>query len=68
MSKKLFSILSGNTYDVRADSEEEALAIFHVSQGNADIDDYPEFDITEEDLESVEFTEADTVAEYIQEF
>lgn len=68
MAKKgLWQITSGESYEVRANSEDEALAIFHVSQGNMDIDDYPEFDITQEDLDSVEYMEADTVAEHIRE-
>lgn len=58
-----YSILSGNAYTVEANSEDEALAIFHVSQDNASIEDYPEFDITEEKLDTVEFVEADTTAE-----
>ena len=60
-----YFIVSGNSYEVKADSEDEALAIFHVSQGNMDIDDYPEFDITEEKLDTVEYMEADTVVEFV---
>lgn len=67
MSKGLWSITTGECYDVRANSEDEALAIFMVAQGFADAEDYPEFDITEEDLASVEYTEANTVAEHILE-
>jgi hypothetical protein len=68
MSKGLWSITSGECYDVRANSEDEAMAIFYVSQGFADKDDYPEFDITDEDLNSVEYVEANTVAEHVQDF
>lgn len=60
-----YFITSGNTYSVQADSKEEALAIFHVSQGNEDADYWPEFDITEEKLDSVEYQEADTVVEFV---
>jgi len=67
MSKGLWTILTGESYDVRANSEDEALAIFHVSQGHMDIEDYPEFTITQEDLDSVEYTEANTIAEHITE-
>jgi len=67
MSKGLWYITSGEAFEVRANSEDEALAIFHVSQGHMDIDDYPEFDITEADLDSVEHIEASTVAEPILE-
>jgi len=68
MSKGLWSITTGESYDVRANSEDEAMAIFFVSQGMADISDYPEFNLTEEDIDSVEYSEANTVAEHIQDF
>ena len=67
MTKGLYQITSGEAFEVRANSEDEALAIFHVSQGNMDIDDYPEFTITEDDLNSVLYIEADTVVEFILE-
>ena len=60
-----YHITSGNTYYVQADSEDEALAIFHVSQGNEDADYYPEFDITQEKLDSVDYQEADTIVEFV---
>jgi methylthioribose-1-phosphate isomerase len=61
-----YFITSGNTYSVQADSEDEALAIFHVSQGNEDADYYyPTFDITEAKLDSVDYQEADTVVEFV---
>ena len=67
MTKGLWQITSGESFEVRANSEDEALAIFHVSQGNMDIDDYPEFNITEDDLDRVEYIEASTIAEHILE-
>lgn len=67
MTKGLYYITSGEAFEVRANSEDEALAIFHVSQGNMDIDDYPEFDITEDDLATVEHIEANTTAEFVLE-
>ena len=67
MSKGLWQITSGEAFEVRANSEDEALAIFNVSQGYMDIDDYPEFGITEDDLATVEHLEASTVAEHILE-
>jgi hypothetical protein len=67
MTKGLYEITTGEAFEVRANSEDEALAIFHVSQGHMDIDDYPQFNITQEDLDSVEHTEANTVAEFILE-
>jgi len=60
-----YIVTSGESYEVQADSEDEALAIFHVSQGNEDADYYPEFDITEEKLDTVEYREADTVVEFL---
>lgn len=67
MTKGLWQITTGESFDVRANSEDEALAIFYVSQGHMDKEDYPQFDITEEDLESVEYSEANTIAEFIME-
>jgi hypothetical protein len=67
MSKGLWQITTGESFDVRANSEDEALAIFHVSQGHMDKEDYPQFDITDEDLDSVEYSEANTIAEFIME-
>lgn len=65
MSKGLWEITTGESYTVRANSEDEAMAIFFISQGMSDIDDYPEFNLTEEDVDSVEYSEANTVAEHI---
>ena len=67
MTKGLWQITSGESFEVRANSEDEALAIFYVSQGHMDIDDYPQFDITEDDLETVEHIEASTIAEHVME-
>ena len=67
MSKGLWYITSGEAFEVRANSEDEALAIFHVSQGHMDVDDYPEFDITDADLDTVEHIEANTTAEFVLE-
>ena len=67
MAKGLYEVLSGESYFVRANSEDEALAIFFVAQGHMEKADYPSFEITDEDLDSVEYNGADTTAEYIQE-
>jgi hypothetical protein len=67
MTKGLYEITTGEAFEVRANSEDEALAIFHVSQGHMDIEDYPQFNITQDDLDSVEYTEANTIAEFILE-
>lgn len=66
MSKGLYQIVSGETYEVRANSEDEALAIFFISQGFADKEDYPDFFITQEDVDSVEYLYVDTIAESVQ--
>ena len=50
---------------MQADREDEALAIFHVALGHEDEDFYPEFDITEEKLDTVEYYEADTTVEFV---
>jgi hypothetical protein len=61
-----YFINSGESFSVQADSEDEALAIFHVSQGHEDADYYyPTFDITEAKLETVEYQEANTVVEFV---
>ena len=67
MTKGLYEITTGEAFEVRANSEDEALAIFHISQGHMDIDDYSQFNITQEDLDSVNYVEANTVAEHILE-
>ena len=67
MTKGLYEITTGEAFEVRANSEDEALAIFHISQGHMDIDDYPQFNITQDDLDKVVYTEANTVAEFILE-
>jgi hypothetical protein len=67
MTKGLYEITTGEAFEVRANSEDEALAIFYVSQGHMDIEDYPQFNITQDDLDSVEYTEANTIAEFILE-
>lgn len=65
MTKGLWEITTGEMFEVRANSEEEALAIFYISQGHMSKEDYPEFDITDEDLNKVNYIEANTVAEHI---
>jgi hypothetical protein len=67
MTKGLWDIVSGEAYQVRANSEDEALAIFHIAQGNMEHEDYPEFKITDEDLSSVEYLHAETVADFVLE-
>jgi hypothetical protein len=67
MTKGLYESTTGEAFEVRANSEDEALAIFHISQGHMDIDDYPQFNITQDDLDSVHHTEANTIAEFILE-
>lgn len=54
-----YEIVSGESFIVRADSEDEALAKFYVSQGYMDAEDYPEFKF---DSVEVEAGETQTVA------
>ena len=58
-----YIVTSGESYSVEADSEDEALALFHVALGHEDEDYYPQFDITPAKLETVEYQEANTIAE-----
>ena len=67
MSKGLWQVTSGDSVYVRANSEDEALAIYYVSQGYMDREDYPHFDITDDDLSNVEESESTTIAEFINE-
>ena len=61
-----YFINSGESYSVEADSEDEALAIFHVSQGHESaLHYYPAFDVTEAKLDTVEYQEANTVVEFV---
>ena len=67
MSKKgLYEILNGTTYWVKANSAEEAEAIWNVAMGYLDEANYPEFDIDGETAhEFVEEGETDTWVEQI---
>ena len=67
MAKGLWQVTSGDSVYVRANSEDEALAIYYVSQGYMDREDYPDFDITDEDLSNVEESESTTIAEFVNE-
>ena len=62
----LFRIVSGEAFEVRASSEEEALAKFYVAQGFEDTDEYEglgySFDSLDDD---VSYLETDTVADRI---
>lgn len=62
----LWQITTGESFFVRANSEDEALAKFYVSQGHEDESEYPEFDFSTLD-DDVEEGEADTIAEPIAE-
>jgi hypothetical protein len=68
MSKKgLYEVTSGDSHYVRANSQDEAEAIYMVALGYMDKEDYPDFDITDEDLESLEEGETTTIVEFIHE-
>ena len=70
MTKNLYMVTSGDSYYVRANSEEEAEAIYHVNMGNMDLDAAREngFNITTEDMDSIEFIEASTIVEPVMDF
>jgi hypothetical protein len=61
---KKYRILSGESFEVEARSEDEALAKFHVANGHTDEDEYEGkgYDFTDLDAD-VEFIEVDTIAE-----
>lgn len=66
MTKKgLYSVTTGETYYVHANSREEAEAIYMVALGHADVNEYPQFEIYDEDLDDVEEGETDTIVEFI---
>jgi len=57
----LWEITTGETFFVRANSEDEALAKFYVSQGHEDEEAYPDFDFENLD-DDVEEGETNTIA------
>lgn len=68
MEKKtgLYEIMNGTTYWVKANSAEEAEAIWNVGMGYLDEANYPEFDIDGETAhELIEEGETDTWVEQI---
>ena len=69
MEKKMgtYFIVSGESYYVRANSEEEAEAVFNVGMGYLDESNYPEFDIADS-FERIEYGEAYTTVEAITDF
>jgi hypothetical protein len=58
MEKKIFTVLSGDSFSVLATSEDEALAKFYVSQGHVDEEEYEgegfDFSNLDEDVEESE--------------
>ena len=70
MSKKgLYEIINGTTYLVRANSADEAEAIWNVGMGYLDESNYPEFDIdAEEAMDLIEEGETDTMVTHIEDF
>jgi hypothetical protein len=71
MEKKagLYEIINGTTYLVKANSADEAEAIWNVGMGYLDESNYPEFDIDAETaFELIEEGECDTVVSHIQDF
>ena len=68
MSKGTYSIISGEEYFVKANSAEEAEAIYMIALGHMDAEDYPQFDITPEQLLEVEYIETNTIVEPVRDF
>lgn len=61
----LYQVTSGDSYYVTADSREEAEALYMVALGHMSREDYPQFDIRSEELDTVEFIEASTIVESV---
>lgn len=66
-AKGLYEITSGDSYFVRANSQEEAEAIYMVALGYMSKEDYPYFDITDDDLDTLEEGETQTIVEFVHE-
>lgn len=67
--KGLYEIINGTTYLVKANSADEAEAIWNVAMGYLDEANYPEFDIDGETChELVEEGETDTMVTHIEDF
>ena len=65
----LYEILNGTTYWVKANSEEEAEAIWNVGMGYLDESNYPQFDIdSEQAFELIEEGETDTWVQHVTDF
>lgn len=63
----LYQVTSGESFYVKANSEEEAEAKYYVSQGYMTAEEYPQFDFSTVD-EDVEEGETDTIVEPIHVF
>lgn len=63
-----YFIVSGESYYVRANSEEEAEAVFNVGMGYLDASHYPEFDMEEDPFSRIEYSETYTVVEPVIDF
>lgn len=71
MEKKtgLYEIINGTTYLVKANSAEEAEAIWNVGMGYLDESNYPQFDLDAiEAMDLIEEGECDTVVTHIEDF
>lgn len=64
-AQKVFSVMSGEVFEVTATSPEEALAKFYVAQGYEELSEYDDYgyDFTTVN-DDVEFVEVDTVVTY----
>ena len=64
--KKTYRITTGDAFELEATSQEEAEALFFISQGYMSASDYPDYHFTPEELDSVKFIEADTIVEELR--
>lgn len=64
MEKQIYTVLTGESFTVYANSPEEALAKFYVSQGHVDESDYDGEDFDFSDLDN-DVEESETATEII---
>ena len=65
--KGTYFVVTGESYYVKADSEEEAEAVFNVGMGYLDESNYPEFEL-EDAFSRIEYTDTYTTYEPITDF
>lgn len=66
-AKGTYFVVTGESYYVKANSEDEAEAVFNVGMGYMDESNYPDFDTTDA-FERIEYTDTYTTYEPITDF